>query len=311
MDIQSAYIGLENIASASIRMATPLLIAALGEVIAERSGVINIGLEGMILTGAFFGMIGSYFASNAFTGLMFAALSGLIMALIFAFLTISLKTDQIVAGAGLNLLALGITGLTYRKIFGTTGAALTVATFGEIKIPMLSKLPILGKALFSQNILVYFVLTLVAVEMLYLFHTYQGLAILACGEHPKAADTQGFNVGRIRHKCILICGALAGIAGAYLSLAHSNTFIEGMSAGRGFIALAIVIFGKWHPVKSLFAALLFGLANAMQFQLQAFGLNLPYQLFLMLPYILTILVLAGFAGGAKAPQALAVPYRRE
>lgn len=311
MNLQSIYIGFENITSASIRIATPILIAALGEILAERSGVINIGLEGVILTGAFCGMIGSYFTSNVWIGLLFAILSGLIMALLFAFLTITLKTDQIVAGAGINLLALGVTGLAYRKIFGTTGAALTVPTFSQLKIPFLSELPLLGKAIFSQNILVYFALILVAVEMFYLFHTYQGLAILSCGEHPKAADTQGINVGWIRYKCTLICGALTGIAGAYLSLAHSNTFIEGMSAGRGFIALAIVIFGKWHPIKVFLAAILFGAANAMQFQFQAFGLNVPYQLFLMLPYALTILVLAGFAGGAKPPQALAVPYRRE
>ncbi len=292
-------------------MSVPLLMTSVGEIFAERSGVINIGLEGMMLSGAFFGMVGSYCTGNPWVGLIVGSLGGVALALIFSLLSISLGADQVVVGTAVNIFALGITGVLYRAMFGVTGAALMVETFQTEKIPFIKDIPFFGPVFFQHNLLVYMAFVSVPIAAFILFRTRVGLHIRAVGEHPQAADTSGIDVVKMRYICILISGFAAGCAGSYLSLAYSNTFIEGMSAGRGFIALAIVIFGKWHPWGALGAALFFGAANALQFQFQALGLDVPYQFFLMLPYILTLLVLAGFVGRSTAPAALARPYRRE
>ena len=203
--------------------------------------------------------------------------------------------------------------MLYRRIFGATGDALKVAIFQPLHIPLLSSIPFIGPILFQQNLLVYITFLAVPAVYFYLFHTHHGLAIQACGEHPKAADTVGVSVLGLQAKCVLFGGFMAGLAGGYLSLVDVPFFSTEMTAGRGFIALSIVIFGKWHPVKACGAALLFGLANALPDRLQAIAdLGfIPYQFFLMLPYVLTLLVLAGFVGQARPPAALALPYRRE
>ena len=310
---------IEHILEATVRYATPLLLVALGEIIAERAGVINIGLEGMMILGAFTGWLGSFYIQGINpgiapgVGLLFGGLSGVVLASIFATLVLRLKTDQVVTGTGINLLAFGLVEVLYRRIFGATGDALKVAIFQPLHIPLLSSIPFIGPILFQQNLLVYITFLAVPAVYFYLFHTHHGLAIQACGEHPKAADTVGVSVLRLQARCVLFGGFMAGLAGGYLSLVDVPFFSTEMTAGRGFIALSIVIFGKWHPVKACGAALLFGLANALPDRLQAIAdLGfIPYQFFLMLPYVLTLLVLAGFVGQARPPTALALPYRRE
>jgi simple sugar transport system permease protein len=290
--------------------ATPLLLAALGETFVQRAGVINIGLEGLLLCGAFAGMVGSYATGFPLLGLLLGGISGLVLALLFSFVTIHLGADQIIAGVSVNLFAAGLTGVLYRSIFGVTGQALIVPTLMPLSLPFLSHLPFIGPALFQHTFLVYIVIMLVPLFSFLLFSTRGGLQIQAVGEHPQAAETLGISVLKVRLFVLLLEGVLAGCAGGYLSLAYSNTFIEGMSAGRGFIALAIVIFGRWRPGGVLAAALFFGGATALQFHLQALGSALPYQFILMLPYVLTLLALAVTSAKFSAPTALGEPYTR-
>lgn len=291
--------------------ATPLLLAALGETLVQRAGVINIGLEGLILCGAFAGMVGSYWTGSPLIGLILGAFSGAVLSTIFALLIVGLGANQIVAGIGINLFAVGLTGVLYRGIFGVTGQALIVTTLEPVIPQGLGDLPFLGHILFQHTPLVYVSLLLVPLSSFFLFHTRGGLQLQAVGEHPQAAETLGISVSQTRTLSLLVEGLLAGLAGSYLSLAYSNTFIEGMSAGRGFIALAIVIFGRWYPAGVLAAALFFGGATALQFHLQALGSTLPYQFVLMLPYILTLLALAFTGMKLTAPSALGEPYSRE
>jgi general nucleoside transport system permease protein len=291
--------------------ATPLLLAALGETVVERAGVINIGLEGVLLMGAFAGMIGCYFTGSPLVGVLLGALSGLLLTLLFAGLIVGFNADQIVVGVGMNLLAVGLTGVLYRGIFGVTGQALTVTTFSPLPVPFLSAIPFLGTALFQHTSFVYLAILLVPLIGFLLFHTRTGLQLQAVGEHPHAAETLGISVRWLRITALSIAGVLGGIAGSYLSLAYSNTFIENMSAGRGFIALAIVIFGRWKPAGVLIGALFFGAATALQFHLQALGLSIPYQFVLMLPYVLTLLVLLLAGAKIAVPAALGQPYTRE
>lgn len=300
-----------NVLHATLIAATPLLLAALGETLVERAGVINIGLEGILLIGAFVGMVGSYFTGSPCIGLFLGAAAGVLLALLFASFTIGLGADQVVVGISINLLAAGLTGVLYRGIFGVTGQALIVKTFAPLSLPLLSSLPFFGSALFQHTLLVYVALLTVPLCAIMLFHTRAGLQLQAVGEHPQAAETLGVSVRWVRTFVLGIEGLLGGLAGSYLSLAYSNTFIEGMSAGRGFIALAIVIFGRWKPIGVLYGALFFGAATALQFQLQALGSTIPYQFVLMLPYGLTLLALALSGVRIMPPLALGQPYHRE
>lgn len=299
------------IMQATFIAAVPLLLGALGETLTQRAGVINIGLEGLLLTGAFAGMTGSYMTGSPVFGVLLGAISGAVLAALFALLTIGLGANQIVTGVSINLLAIGMTGVCYREIFGVTGQALIVATFSPLSLPFLSEIPFFGPAFFQHTPLVYLSILLVPLLNFFLFHTRGGLQIQAVGEHPQAAETLGISVLKIRTLVVLFEGLLGGIAGSYLSLAYSNTFIEGMSAGRGFIALAIVIFGRWRPIGVFFATLFFGGATALQFHLQALGSSLPYQFVLILPYILTLFALACSRTSLSAPAALGEPYKRE
>jgi ABC-type uncharacterized transport system permease subunit len=301
----------QSLLASAIAISTPILFAAVGELVAERSGVINIGLEGMLLTAAFSAMTATYFSGMPLLGLVAAWFGGLLLALLFAYLVVVHSANQIVVGTALNLLAIGITGVAYRAIFGVTGAALTVTGFSPIAIPFLSSIPILGPSFFSQTALGYLAFILVPLVSAGLHQTIPGLKLRMVGENPSAAAAQGLSVRLTQLLALSGCGLLAGTAGAYLAIAYSHTFVEGMSAGRGFIALAIVIFGRWSAWGIGGAALLFGLATALQFHVQALGLPIPYQFPLMLPYVLTLLVLAGYAGKTKAPAALGVPIESE
>lgn len=288
---------------ATVRTATPLALAALGETIVERSGLINIGLEGTIIAGAF-GAVA--FATAAGIGGAFTAAvaAGLLTAVILGVFIVILHSDQIVTGTALTLLALGVTGLLYRAMFGTAGVALTIPTAPSVSIPMLASIPFLGRALFAQPVTTYVVYVTVPVLAWWLSHTHAGLALRAVGENPAAATAAGISVGRVRWSALLFGGALGGLSGGCLVVAQVGTFAEGMSAGRGFIAIAIVALGRWSPMGVAIAALLFGAASALQFVFQSLGWRLPYQLFLALPYALTLLALAGVAGRHAPPAAL-------
>jgi ABC-type uncharacterized transport system permease subunit len=298
---------LTSLLQSTVTMAVPLLLAGLGELLAERGGVINIGLEGMLLTGAFVAMAVTYASGSPPLGLVAAWGAGMVLAALFAYVVVVHSANQVVVGTAINLLAIGVTGVAYRSIFGVTGAALTVPGFAKVTIPVLSSLPVVGPAFFDQTALGYLAFGLVPLLGVALFRTVAGLKLRMVGENPAAAAAQGVAVRLTQLLALLGCGVLAATAGAYLAVAYARTFVEGMSAGRGFIALAIVIFGRWSPWGILGAALLFGLATALQFHVQALGLPIPYQFLLMLPYVLTLLVLAGYAGKTRAPAALGVP----
>ncbi len=290
-----------TILAATIGLATPLLLASLGELISERAGILNVGVEGLMLTGAFAGMLGSYASGSPTIGMLAACGAALSIGVLFAVWVVILDSDQVVAGVAVNLLAFGATGILYRAFFGTTGGALTVASFAPVSVaPTIAAL-----APLRQPAPVYLALALVPGVWLLLARTRLGLRLRAAGEAPQAAESIGVDVDRTRFGAVLAAAVLAGGGGGYLSLAYSNTFVEGMSAGRGFIALAIVVFGRWQPSGILLGSLLFGAASALQFQMQAAGVAVPYHLLLMLPYLLTLIVLALASHAARGPSALA------
>jgi simple sugar transport system permease protein len=296
---------------ASVRLGVPLALAAMGEAITERSGVINIGLEGSIIAGALGGALGALAFDSAAGGVLVGALAGLAVSAVFAAFSIGLRTDQIITGTAVTLGGLGLTGAIYQARFGATGTALTLPTLTPVRLPGLAEIPWIGSALFAQAPTAYLAYALAPLLWYYLFRTAWGLELRAVGEAPDAAEAAGVRVRWVRFWATLFGGALAGLAGAHLALAHAGTFAENMSAGRGFIAIAVVVLGRWNPPWVLVAALLFGAASAFQFLLQALGLDLPYQLFLALPYLLTLAALAGWVGRSRAPAALALPWPKE
>ncbi len=286
--------------ASALALGTPLLFAALGELVSERAGVLNIGVEGLMLTGAFAGFLVCWSTGSPVAGMIAAGAAATMLGLVLAFWIVRLDADQVVAGAALNILALGVTGVAYRAVFGVTGSALTVATFQPLAIGGESP----WTAPLRQPLPVFLALALVPLTWAVLARTRLGLALRAVGEAPDAAASLGIPVVAVRVGAMAFAALLAGLGGGCLSLAYSNTFVEGMSAGRGFIALAIVVFGRWQPVGVLAGALLFGAASAGQFQLQAAGIAVSYHLLLMLPYVLTLAVLAFASGSAAAPAAL-------
>lgn len=295
----------------SLRLSVPLVFAAVGGVLSERSGVYNIGLEGMILAGAFGATVGAFFGDSPFTGLLLGALGGVLAALILAGLGVSLGVNQIVTGIAINLLVLGLTSFLSRVVFGAQANVLRVRGFMPVAIPGLSAIPVLGPVLFRQDLLVYLMYAMVPLLYVLMFATPWGLAIRAVGENPAAADAAGISVTRVRYACVLASGALAGIGGCYLVLSQVFLFSEHMSAGKGFIALAAVILGRWNPVGALLACLLFGLFDALQLRLQFSNPDVPYQIFVMFPYVASILALVGLIGKPTPPAAAGIPYRRE
>jgi ABC-type uncharacterized transport system permease subunit len=296
----------EPLLAATVRTATPLALAALGEVLVERAGLINIGLEGAILAGAFGALVGAT-AGGVAAGYAGAVVGGLLVGALFALCVVALKADQIITGTALTLLSVGATGTLYRALYGSSGAALTLPTSGALPIPGLSSIPVLGPALFAQPAVTYVAYLLAPALAWWLARTHAGLALRAIGERPAAAEAAGISTNRMRTMAVLVGGALGGLAGGTLVLAQAGTFAENMSAGRGFIAIAIVVLGRWHPLGVAGGALLFGAASALQFAFQAMGWNAPYQLFLVIPYLLTLAALAGAVGRARAPAALGKP----
>jgi simple sugar transport system permease protein len=292
--------------AATVRTATPLALAALGEVLVERTGFINIGLEGAILLGAFGALVGGT-AGGLGAGYAGAMAAGVLAGAVFALCVVGLKADQIITGTALTLLSVGVTGTLYRALYGSSGAALTLPTSVGVPIPGLSAIPLIGTALFAQPAVTYVTYLLAPALAWWLGHTHAGLALRAIGERPEAAEAAGVRVTRVRVVAVLAGGALGGLAGGTLVLAQAGTFAENMSAGRGFIAIAIVVLGRWRPMGVALGALLFGAASAIQFAFQAMGWGAPYQFFLVIPYLLTLAVLAGAVGRARAPAALGKP----
>ena len=301
----------ESFLEAAIRLAVPLALAALGETVSERAGVINIGLEGSIIAGALGGALVSLTWGSAVVGILGGALAGLGVALVFAVFAVGLNTDQIITGTAVTLGGLGFTAVVYQTAFGVTGTALTLPTLDPWAVPGLSSLPLVGSALFRQPPTTYAVYLLAPILWWFLMRTEWGLELRAAGESPDAASAAGVRVRWVRFWSCLWGGLLAGVAGAHLALAYTGTFSQGMSAGRGFIAIAVVVLGRWNPLGVLVAALFFGAASALQFLLQTLGLDIGYQLFLALPYLLTLAALAGWVGKARAPASLALPWPRE
>ncbi|BCP52700.1 ABC transporter permease [Kaistia sp. 32K] len=296
--------------AASMRLAIPIMLAALGGLFSERSGVLNIGLEGAMLIGAFVGFVAAFLSGSLALGVLAAVLAGIVFGLILGFYTITLGANQVVVGIAMNLLAVGVTAFFYRLIFGSGTQSPRIDAFPPLDLGALADIPLIGPLLFRQDLLAYVALGLVVVAWVVMAKTRLGLNIRAVGEHPEAAETLGLDVYRIRYLAVAISGALAGLGGAFLSLSATGIFIDNMTAGRGYIALAILILGRRHPVGVLLAALLFGAADALQLRAQLLPTGVPFQFMLMLPYVLTIIVLAGFVGRGGAPAALGVPFRR-
>ena len=295
--------------AAAIRMATPIVYAALGGMFSERAGVINIGLEGMMLTSAFSGVAASYFTGNPWIGVLVSVLTGGFIALIHAIISVKYAGDQIVSGTGINILALGFTAYMTQIFWGNRGASEAVQGIPDIALPIVKDIPVLGAILGNHSPLVYLMPVITLLSYYLLFKTPFGLRVRAVGEHPTAADTAGIDVYRIKYICIILSGMLAGLGGAFLSLSHLNLFTRGMTGGRGFIAMAAMIFGKWMPFGVFLSGLLFGFADALQMRLQSLGI-LPPQIILMIPYLLTVAILAGVVGKATAPSDYK-PYKKE
>jgi len=287
----------------TVRTATPLAFAALGECVVERSGVINVGLEGSIIAGALAGLVVAG-VGGVWLGFAGAMVGGVVIALLFAIFAVILRGDQIITGTAVTLFALGLTGTLYRIIYGETGAALSTPTMAARPIPGLARIPVIGTALFSQPPITYLLYALVPTVWWWMYHTHGGVALRATGENPEAAEAAGVTPKHVQLLAVLFGGILGGASGGTLVLAQAGTFAEGMSAGRGFIAIAIVVLGRWNPLGAALAALVFGAASALQFLFQAMGWNVPYQLFLALPYVLTLLALASTRGRRRAPAAL-------
>jgi simple sugar transport system permease protein len=278
----------------TIRLATPLLLAALGGLLSERSGVINIALEGLMLAGAFTGAVVTHYAGSPWIGLLAAVLAGMFIALIHAFACIQFDADQVVTGTAINILMFGVPTLLSGALFETTGST-----------------PQIPRANLIPNAPIFIAFALVPFLWYVLYRTPFGLRLRAAGENPEAADTAGVSVARIRYAGVLLSGALAAIGGAYLAIGQSSLFTRNMTAGRGYIALAALIFGKWRPVQTMLACLLFGFAEAAAIQMQGVIPYVRVEYIQIIPYVITMVVLAGFIGSSRAPRSLGQPYEKE
>jgi simple sugar transport system permease protein len=296
--------------AATLRFATPLLFAALGGIMSERSGVINVGLEGMMLMGAFFGIFGADLFGSWWLGALAGIVAGGVMGFVHAVFSIALRADQVVSGVAVNLLAAGITGYVFIAHYGDQGTPGDVARAPDIELPVIKDIEFVGEVIGDMNVLTWLALLLVPLAAVYLFRTPSGLRLRSVGEKPRAADTVGVPVLRTRYLAVTASGCLAGLGGVYLSVGLVGSFNEQMTAGRGFIALAVVIFGAWRPYVALAGACLFGFSSAVAQRLPAFSESLAV-LFQALPYVLVLVVVAGLIGRSRPPAAIGIPYVKE
>ena len=296
-----------GILASGIRLATPYLYAAIGETFGQRSGVLNLGVDGQMLMGAFTAFYVAITTGNLWLGILSAMVVGALMGLAMAFVTVNLHAEQGISGIGFYLFGLGLSDLLFQKLLGTVE---TVKGFPKVHIPLLSDLPFVGEIFFRQNVLVYIAFALVPIAWFILNKTTLGLKIRAVGENPEAADSLGVSVARIRYFTIILGGTLSGVAGASMSIALVNVFQQNMTSGLGFIAVALVYFGAWRPWGVLGGALLFSLVNSLQLWIQVLGIPIPSDIAVMMPYILTILVLVATVSRVRAPSALTKPFER-
>jgi simple sugar transport system permease protein len=308
---QDKSFNLTGMISSSFVRATPIALAALCGVISERSAVINIGIEGIMLISAQAAVVSATVTGSLWVGLIVALLAGALVAALHAFLVIRFKVDQIVSGVAINIVGAGTTSfISSRFLERATDTLNNSGTFPIIKIPLLSKIPVLGPTLFENNIIVYLMVVLVIGLQFMLFKTPWGLRTRAVGEHPKAADTLGVNVFLVRYVNVIIGGMIAGLGGAYFTIGSVGRFDEIMTAGKGFIGLAAMIFGKWNPVGAFASSLIFGFADSLQVKLQILRVPIPSEFLLMAPYIVTMIILTGVVGRAIPPAADGQPYEK-
>ena len=302
---------ISGLMGATMRMATPIIFAALGEILTERAGVLNLGIEGIMLMGAMTGFLFTFSTGSIWLGVFAAACVGMLLGFLMALLSVNLGLSQHVSGLGITLFATGLAMFIYRLHFGSPTVPPVVQPFKQVALPVLSKIPVIGTGLFTQYALTYIAWLLVPALSILLYKTTIGLKIRTVGENPVVADTVGVNVTLTRTLCLVAGGALMGIGGAFLTLAHQNMFLIDVIGGRGWVAIAMVIFGNWNPLKATIGALIFGFLDGLQLRLQSIGVVLSFHLFLMVPYLLTIIALIGVSRRAAVPAGLLKPYRRE
>jgi general nucleoside transport system permease protein len=306
--MQDSFVALLLVAA--VALAAPLMFAAMGETISETAGVLNIQLEGMMLFGAFAGVLATYATGSVPLGFVAAALGGALLAWIHGVICFVFRGNQVVSGVVLNILALGVTSFLLTTVLAPR-VSKSIATVPDIEIPLLSKLPLVGRALFDQDVMVYVAFLLVPAVWWLLNRTTTGLALKAAGERPHAAESLGVDVTRVRWGALLTCGLLAGIGGGQLALAGIGFFTQNLTAGRGFIALAAVVFGRWRPVGVAIAVMVFAIADAFQARAGALGIHVPYQLLVALPYVVTVLAVAGLMRGSRGPAFLSVNHHKD
>ncbi|QCU78689.1 ABC transporter permease [Citricoccus sp. SGAir0253] len=303
---------LTGLVAGAFALAVPLIFGSMAGVLSERAGVVNIAIEGQLLAGAFTAAVTGSVTGSAWAGLLAAVVAGVLVSTLLAVFSIRYLVNQVIVGVVLNVLVAGLTSFLFSTLLSSDSSRYNSPPhFGTVRIPVLADIPVLGPILFDQTVLGYGMYLIVAALYVGLFHTRWGLRVRAVGEHPKAADTVGINVLRTRYANVLLAGAIAGMGGAFFTLVNSSSFSKEMTAGQGFIALAAVIFGRWNPIGAFFAALLFGFATNMQFVLAILGTPVPSQFMAMLPYLVTILVVAGLVGRSRGPAAAGTPYVKE
>ena len=296
---------------ATVRLSIPLLLISLAELYGQRAGMVNIGLEGLAAIGALVGFLACYITGSNWIGLLCGALAALMVNMVYAYSTVTLCADHTVYGMAINIFAPALASFIYRVYFGSGSDLKQIVTMPSVAIPGLKDIPVIGPLLFDQSPMVYLTLALVIFTAIFFKHTQAGLNYKAVGEHPKAAATLGINVVKIKYLACMICGALAGMGGAYLTTCYSSTYTDGIVSGRGFIALAAVIFGRWSAGGILLACLFFGFCDALQIRLQVSGIGVPYQFFQMIPYVATVVVLSVIGTRQVGPKANGKAYRRE
>lgn len=295
--------------AAAIRLAMPVLLAALGEIVTELSGVMNLGLEGIMAFGGFVGFTIAFMTGNVWLAFISSVLAGALLGTLMAFLSVSLKLDQTVTGIVLVLFGVSLSNFLFRQIFGLSGTAPRIEPLPNLPIPWLSKIPYVGAVLFNQNLVVYLTVVLVIILSFVIRRTSWGLNIRAVGDVPSAVDTAGINVARLRYAATIFGSALAGLGGGFLTIGQLGLFLEDIMAGRGWVALALVIFSRWNPSYAVVGALIFGMADAIQFRLQALGSSsTPYEVFIAMPYVITVIALFVAAKRSAQPVALGIPY---
>ncbi len=304
---------LASLLAGMFRMAAPILFAALGELVSERSGVLNLGIEGMMTIGGFAGYLAAYHTGSPWIGVLWSVIAGAAIGALMAFIVVILKADQTIAGLTVNIFAAGVSLYLFRLTFTNLGTenVKTVATFPTLPIPIISKFPLIGEAVFNQHWMTYLVLLMVLLVYLFLYKTKYGLILRTIGDNPRAVDMKGVKVTRYQFLGVVFGGIMAGLGGSFLTLASAGIFMPGIVAGRGWIALAIVILGNWKPGSILLSALFFGFLDTFQLQVQGIGFDMPYQILVALPYLLTIVVLVLGRRKSGVPLALGKPYLRE